>query len=62
MGLVDAVLRLKVLNNRLGISSNGLLFLFYIYFVEVYSFRKKQKDLFRKMFGSPHTRNRIYIL
>ena len=41
--------------------SNGLLFLV-LYFREVPLFRKKQKHLLKKIFGSTHTSNRTYLL
>ena len=65
--LADAVPRPEKTGNRLGILTQFLIAVdyhfFFIYISEKYlQFRKIQKHLFSKIFGSPHTRNRIYFL
>ena len=64
-GLENVVLRPKILGNRLGILTQILIamhyFSSYIYFREVPSTQKKTKAFVRKIFGSPHTSNRIYF-
>ena len=69
IGLVDAILRPKVLGDRLGILTLILIakdynISFSIYFKEVTSIYKKQKHLLRRILGSPHTSNllRIYLV
>ena len=66
IGLVDAVHRSKTLGDRLSILTQNLIamdYFFFIYVSEKYlQFRKKQKHLLRKIFGSPHTSKRIYLL
>ena len=57
IGLVDAVLSPKILDNILGI----LLFIFFLSEKRL-QLRKTEKHLLRKVFGSPHTRNRICSL
>ena len=42
--------------------SNGLLFVFYVFSRGTFNLEKNKKHLLRKMFGSPHTINRIYLL
>ena len=37
-------------------------FFFYIFQRTTFNLEKKQKHLLRKMFGSPHTSNQIYLL
>ena len=63
---VDAVLRSGILEKRLDILRQILIaidfYLFYLYFREVPSIQKKQKHLLRKVFGSFHSCNWMYLL
>ena len=65
IGFVDAVLRPKILGNRLGILRQILIamdYLFFDIFQRIIFNLKKQKHLLKKISGSPHTSNRICSL
>ena len=67
IGFVAAALQSKILGNRLGILAQTLIAMDYYFFLffngsEKYlQFKKLQKHLVEKIFGSPHTSNRIYL-
>ena len=64
--LVNAVHRPKILGNRVSILTQVLIAINYYFFFDIsekyLQLRKKQKHLLRKIFGPPHTSNRIYLL
>ena len=62
-GFVDAVLRPKILDNKLGILTQILIAMDYYLFLQTYfQFKKIQKHLSRKVFCLPRTSKRIYKL
>ena len=65
IGFVDAVLRSKMLGNRLGVLTQILIamdYFFFLYFREALSVQEKTKAIVRESFGSLHTRNRSCFL
>ena len=67
IALVHAVLRPKMLGKRLGILTYILIAIDYCFFCfyiseKYFEFRGKERHLLRKIFGLPHTNNRIYLL